>query len=64
MPAILQTKLSGGGLQLSWPAAAGNFGVQSAATPAGPWSDTGWTVTLDGTNATAQVPAGNQQPFQ
>ncbi len=63
MPAILQTKLSNGRLQLSWPAAAGDFGVQSALTVSGPWSDTGWTVTIVGTNATVQVPAGYAQPF-
>ena len=62
-PAILQTKLNGGGLQLSWPSAAGSFGVQSAISPAGPWTDTGWPVTSDGTNSIVLVPAGSQQPF-
>jgi hypothetical protein len=63
IPAILQTRLSGGGLELSWPTAAGSFGVQSASTPAGPWSDTGLTVTTVGTNSVVNVPAGYQGPF-
>jgi hypothetical protein len=63
IPAILQTKLSGGGLELSWPTAAGSFGVQSAAAPAGPWTDTGLTVTTLGTNSTVIVPAGYQGSF-
>jgi hypothetical protein len=62
-PAILRTKLNGGGLQLSWSSAAGSFGVQSASSPAGPWADTGWTITSDGTNSTVVVPAGYAKPF-
>jgi len=62
-PAILRTKLNGGGLQLSWSSAAGSFVVQSASSPVGPWADTGWTVTSDGTNSTVVVPAGYAKPF-
>jgi hypothetical protein len=49
-PAVVQSSLAGNTLQLSWPAASGSFGVQSAPSPAGPWTDTGLTVTSDGSN--------------
>jgi hypothetical protein len=62
-PAILQTKLLGNSVQLSWPTAAGSFGVQSASHPAGPWSDTGWSITTNGVNSTVTAPATNQQQF-
>jgi hypothetical protein len=62
-PALLQTRVAGNSLQLSWPTACGSFGVQSASTPSGPWSDTGWTVTTDGTNSMVTVPAGSQGTF-
>ncbi len=50
-PAIMQTSLNGKVIKLSWLTASGSFGVQSAPSPAGPWSDTGWTAASDGTTS-------------
>jgi hypothetical protein len=55
-PALMQTSQNGSVVKLSWLTAAGNFGVQSADSFAGPWSDTGWTVTNDGTTSYVTVP--------
>ena len=55
-PALVQTTQNGGVVRLSWLTASGSFGVQSAASPVGPWSDTGWTVNNDGTNSWVTVP--------
>lgn len=62
-PAVLQTKMTANSLQLSWLTASGSFGVQSAPSPFGPWSDTGWTVTSDGVNSTVTVTASGDNQF-
>ena len=62
-PAIMQTHLSGNTVQLSWPTASGSFGVKSAPSPAGPWSDTGWTVSSDGTTSWVTVTNGAPGQF-
>jgi len=55
-PALVQTTQNGTLVRLSWLTASGNFGVQSADSLAGPWSDTGYGVTNDGTTSSASVP--------
>jgi hypothetical protein len=62
-PLLLSATLNGQNLQLTWPLSAGSYGVQSASSPAGPWSDTGATVTNDGTTASATIPATGSQQF-
>jgi hypothetical protein len=52
-PAVVQTSLNGNSLQLSWLTASGTWGVLSASSPAGPWSDTGLTVTTNGSYCVA-----------
>ena len=61
-PAILQTTLSGGSLQLSWSNAAGSFGVQYAPSPVGPWNDLNVAITVNGATSSIIVPAG-KGPF-
>ncbi|HEV2695080.1 MAG TPA: immunoglobulin domain-containing protein [Verrucomicrobiae bacterium] len=55
-PALARTSQAGGYVKLSWLTASGNFGVQSADGPFGPWNDTGLPVTDDGTNSSVSVP--------
>jgi len=62
-PLTMHATISGNNLNLSWPAAAGSYGVLSAASPDGPWNDTGLTVTSDGTTASATVQVGEEQQY-
>jgi hypothetical protein len=62
-PAVMQATVAGSSLQLSWPSASGSWGVQSASSPAGPWSDTKLTVTTSGPNSVVTAPIPNQNTF-
>jgi len=61
-PLMLQAAVSGQNLKLSWPVAAGSYGVQSASSLTGPWNDAGLSVSDDGTTATATAPVTGGQP--
>jgi len=64
-PLMVQATMTGQNIQLTWPLSAGTYGVQSASSPAGPWSDAGLTITSDDVNASATTPAtGDQQYFR
>jgi hypothetical protein len=62
-PLVLQPMLVGNSLKLSWPASAGSYGLQSSGNPSGPWSDTGLSSILEGSNSTVTVPITGQQKF-
>jgi hypothetical protein len=59
----LTTAVAGANLQLTWPISTGTFQVQSADSPAGPWTDTPITIVTNGLNATVTVTATNQQQY-
>jgi hypothetical protein len=62
-PPTLQTITAGGGLQLSWPVAAGSFLIQSADSPAGPWNNIDLPIITNGVSATVTVQTTNTQQF-
>ena len=55
-PAFVQTSINANSVQLYWPTTSGSWGVQSAPTPVGPWSDTGMTNATAGPNTVVIVP--------
>jgi hypothetical protein len=59
----IQTYKSGDNLQLTWPISTGTFIVQSASSPAGPWSDASLSIITNGASATVTVQATNQQQY-
>lgn len=63
-PAVVKSSINANSVQLSWPTASGLWGVQSAPTPAGPWTDTGITnITAGLSNSTVTVPVVGQNIF-
>lgn len=62
-PALVQTTQNGNVVKLSWLTAAGNFGVQSADSFAGPWSDTGYGVLTSGATSYVTVPVSDQHKY-
>jgi len=62
-PPVLATTRGGGSLKLSWPVSYSSYGVQSASSPTGPWSDSAATPVSDGTNWSVTISTANQQPF-
>jgi hypothetical protein len=57
----MQTSINANSVQLSWPTASGSWGVQSAPTPTGPWSDTVTTNTPAGPNTVVTLPVAAGQ---
>ncbi len=54
------TRIATGDVRLMWSAAPGKtYRVQAGSTPAGPWRDSGLSVTVDGTQASAEVPTAS-----
>jgi hypothetical protein len=63
LPPTLQTLMTAGNLQLTWPVSSGSFLVQSADNLSGPWNNLALPVITNGSSVTVTVLATNQQQF-